>query len=415
MPQYPADSAPLAWIIKNERTAEIQVWALSTSERHRRLLARAGCETVRTLAANEDPGDPQAPSVMIVRSDAIIDERLVEGLFAAQNTILVANRAQNAGWGGAVAAHVDSVHAAEALRVLRRAAEDEQPPTPEANGPAPAAGIRLAAPGDLAPAYSARLRKFDPPYIYPARAESIREIEDRIFQSSYKGVTDLITKWLWPRPAAAVVRVLARAEIQPNTVTALSWLLAVAAGVLFWKGWFAFGLACGWLMTFLDTVDGKLARVTLTSSRFGHIFDHALDLIHPPLWYLAWGLGVSGTIDAATIVVIAGYLLGRGLEGGFILAFEIETHCWRPIDSLFRTITARRNPNLLLLSVGTLGGRPDLGLVMVAIWTVVCMGFHIERILQALFERSRGIRIECWDETSHSEPERRHDGPQPDP
>ncbi|MFV1978065.1 MAG: CDP-alcohol phosphatidyltransferase family protein [Myxococcota bacterium] len=415
MPQYPVASARSAWIIKNEPTAEVKVWALSTSERHRRLLARAGCESIRTLDANEDPGDPQAPSVMIVRSDAIIDERLVEGLCAAQNTILVANRAQNAGWGGAVAAHVDSAHAAEALRFLQRAAEGEQPPAPEANETAPAAGIRLAEPGDLAPAYSTRLRKFDPPYIYPARAESIREIEDRIFQSSYKGVTDLITKWLWPRPAAAVVRVLARAEIQPNTVTALSWLLAVAAGVLFWQGWFALGLACGWLMTFLDTVDGKLARVTLTSSPFGHIFDHALDLIHPPLWYLAWGLGVWGTIDAATIVVIAGYLLGRGLEGGFILAFEIETHCWRPIDSLFRTITARRNPNLLLLSVGTLGGRPDLGLVMVAIWTVVCMGFHIERILQALFERSRGIRIECWDETSHSKPERPRNGPPPDP
>jgi phosphatidylglycerophosphate synthase len=415
MPQLPVGSARSAWIIGNERAPEVQVWALSTSERHRRLLARADCATIRTLDANEDPGDPETPSVMIVRADAIIDERLVEGLSAAQNTILVANRAQNAGWGGAVAAHVDSAHAAEALSVLRHAAEDEQPPTPETDQPTPVAGIRLAAPGDLAPAYSARLRKFDPPYIYPARAESIREIEDRIFQSSYKGVTDLITKWIWPRPAAAVVRVLARAGIQPNTVTALSWLLAVAAGLLFWKGWFVFGLACGWLMTFLDTVDGKLARVTLTSSPFGHVFDHALDLIHPPLWYLAWGIGVSGTIDTATIVVIAGYLLGRGLEGIFILAFDIETHCWRPIDSLFRTITARRNPNLLLLSVGTLGGRPDLGLVMVAIWTVVCMGFHIERILQALFERSRGIRIECWDETSHSEPEPPRDGPRLDP
>jgi phosphatidylglycerophosphate synthase len=412
MPQLPADSSRSAWIIGNERASEVLVWALSTSERHRRLLARAGCKTIRTLDANEDPGDPQTPSVMIVRSDAIIDERLIEGLLAAQNTILVANRAQNAGWGGAVAAHVDSAHAAEALRTLRRAAKDEQPPAAEADRPA--AGIRLAAPGDLAPSYSARLRKLDPPYIYPARAESIREIEDRVFQSSYKGVTDLVTKWLWPRPAAAVVRVLARAEIQPNTVTAVSWLLAIAAGVLFWKGWFALGLACGWLMTFLDTVDGKLARVTLTSSPFGNVFDHALDLIHPPLWYLAWGLGVSGTIDAATIVIIAGYLLGRGLEGIFIFAFKIETHCWRPIDSLFRTITARRNPNLLLLSVGTLGGRPDLGLVMVAIWTVVSLGFHIERILQALFERSRGIRIECWDEASNAEPERQRNGSQPD-
>ncbi|MBW2540741.1 MAG: CDP-alcohol phosphatidyltransferase family protein [Deltaproteobacteria bacterium] len=401
MPQYPAASAPSAWIVENESAREIEIWSLTTSERHRRLLARAGCESIDSLGASEEPDALRTPSVMIVRSDAILDERLIKGLFAARNTILVANRKRHAGWGGAVAAHVDSEHAAEALRSLRRAAEGEQPSEAEAH----ASGIRLVAASDLAPAYSAQLRKYDPPYIYPARAERIREVEDRIFDSSYKGATDLVTKWLWPRPAAAVVRVLARAQVQPNTVTALSWVLAVVAGVLFWKGSFALGLLCGWLMTFLDTVDGKLARVTLPSSPFGHIFDHALDLIHPPLWYLAWGIGATGGVDAATIVVIAGYLIGRGLEGIFILAFEIETHCWRPIDTLFRTITARRNPNLLLLTVGALGGRPDLGMVMVAIWTVVCMGFHIERILQALFEKSRGIRIEAWDETSESKPE----------
>jgi len=349
-----------------------------------------------------------------LRSDAILDERLVEGLAAAHNVGLVADRARYAGWGGAVAAHVDAAHALEALRALRGAAQDEPASELEAAQWMPPAGVRRVAASELAPAYSARLRKFDPPYIYPARAETIREVEDRIFESSYKGVTDLVTKWVWPRPAAAVVRVLARAGIRPNAVTALSWLLALVAGLLFWKGWFVSGLVCAWLMTFLDTVDGKLARVTLTSSRFGHVFDHALDLIHPPLWYLAWGIGVSGAIDAATVVVIAGYLLGRALEGLFILAFGIETHCWRPIDSLFRTITARRNPNLLLLSVGTLGGRPDLGLVMVAIWTVACIAFHLERIAQALFERSRGIRIESWDETSKPESERPQDGGSPD-
>ena len=117
MPQYPAGSAPSAWIIENERTREVEIWSLTTSERHRRLLARAGCESIRSLDASEEPGDPQAPSVMIVRSDAILDERLVKGLFAASNTILVANRKQHTGWGGAVAAHVDCEHAAEALRL----------------------------------------------------------------------------------------------------------------------------------------------------------------------------------------------------------------------------------------------------------------------------------------------------------
>jgi phosphatidylglycerophosphate synthase len=150
-------------------------------------------------------------------------------------------------------------------------------------------------------------------------------------------------------------------------------------------------------MTFLDTVDGKLARVTLTSSRLGDVLDHGLDLLHPPFWYLAWGLGLPEGHGVATALVVGGYVLGRLLEGVFLAAFKIETHSWKPIDSLFRTITARRNPNLILLSVGALAGRPDLGLWMVALWTVVSIGFHIVRLLQAFAARSRGEAIVAWD------------------
>jgi len=95
--------------------------------------------------------------------------------------------------------------------------------------------------------------------------------------------------------------------------------------------------------------------------------------------------------------VVGGYVLGRLLEGVFLAAFRIETHSWKPIDSLFRTITARRNPNLILLSVGTLAGRPDLGLWMVALWTVVSIAFHVVRLLQAFVARSRGEAIVAWD------------------
>jgi phosphatidylglycerophosphate synthase len=199
-----------------------------------------------------------------------------------------------------------------------------------------------------------------------------------------------------------VTRWLALRGVQPNTITVASWVLAIAAGWLFAVGSFGAGLVLAWLMTFLDTVDGKLARVTLRSSHFGHILDHSLDLLHPPFWWFAWGCGLGAPFAAETWIVVGGYLVGRLEEGLFLLVFAFEMHCWRPIDALFRTITARRNPNLLLLSIGALGGRPDLGLAMVAIWTAASLAFHAVRIAQAFAVRARGQEVRPFDESTAS-------------
>jgi len=95
---------------------------------------------------------------------------------------------------------------------------------------------------------------------------------------------------------------------------------------------------------------------------------------------------------------VLGYLIGRVLEGAFLARFGFETHSSRPIDGLFRTITARRNPNLILLSVGAIAHRPDLGLVMVALWTVASVGFHALRLAQAETARARGAAPVPWEE-----------------
>jgi hypothetical protein len=95
------------------------------------------------------------------------------------------------------------------------------------------------------------------------------------------------------KPAKRIVRWCAARGVTPNAVTAASFVLTCAAAWLFVHGHFASGLAAGWIMTLLDTVDGKLARVTVQSSRFGHYFDHGIDLLHPPFWYLCWGEAVA--------------------------------------------------------------------------------------------------------------------------
>jgi len=249
------------------------------------------------------------------------------------------------------------------------------------------------------PAYDAKLRKHAPPFVLSADAGRGREAEKLIFGASYKGTTDFVTKWVWPLPARIVTRWCASLGIAPNTVTAVSYLLAVFTLLSFWQGSFEIGLASGWLMTFLDTVDGKLARVTLTSSKLGDVLDHVLDIIHPPLGWAAWVAGLAGPgmlvgpFEVWAWIVFVGYIVGRLLEGLFILAFGLEMFTWRRFDIGFRLVIARRNPNLVLLSIGTLAGRPDLGLFAVGSWTLCCIAIQCVRIVQAAAAQLRGHEI----------------------
>jgi len=312
----------------------------------------------------------------------VLDERILEQLGAQAAPLWVADPED----GAPVAARVCGADADAWLAALR------------AGDAAGLPGAARTTPAALVPSYTAKLRKSQPAWCLPARAERIAEIERLSFGASYKGATDLVTKWVWPAPARWATGVLARAHVRPNTVTAFSWVLAALTVWLFMEGAFAAGLVSAWLMTFLDTVDGKLARVTLTSSKLGDVLDHGLDLVHPPVWYWAWGVGMGAPTSPDVLIVIGGYFAGRLLEGAFLASFQMETHSWRPIDTLFRTVTARRNPNLILLSVGAAAARPDLGMKMVALWTLASLAFHAVRLGQAWWLRRRGDRVEPWDQ-----------------
>ena len=293
-----------------------------------------------------------------------------------------------------VAAHVAAADATWALAQIGGAPRPDDPP----------AGLRRLSVGQLGAAHRQALRKRETPYVLHLHRSTRAAIEWRLFRAAYKGVTDAVTKYLWPVPAFHVTRLCARLGLTPNSVTAVSLLLVIGAMLAFWQGQYMLGLAMAWPMTFLDTVDGKLARVTLTSSRFGNVFDHGIDLVHPPFWYVAWGLGLGGagvalpaeTLMFAVIVIVGGYILGRLIEGAFILLHGIEIHVWRRLDSLFRLVTARRNPNLVLLTAAALAGRPDIGLLLIAGWTAISLLFHIVRLGMATVAKRRNGALQSW-------------------
>lgn len=359
------------------------LWGRALPERTALQFRRAGLDqTIDDAQLADCTGD-----VILVRADAVLDVPLISHLINCAPLIMLSED------GEALAARVPAAHSAVAAAIL----------TGEASAAALPA-IPASKPADLGADYWQALRKRETPYAYIYQPARRGEIEWRIFMGTYKGATDIITKHLWPKPAFHLTRWLAPTFVTPNMVTTISAIFTILAFWFFMQGQWLPGLISAWGMTFLDTVDGKLARTTLTSSPFGNVFDHGIDLIHPPFWYWAWaaGLAASGHPVPNEImwwmlaVIIGGYVLQRLVEGASISILGLEIHIWRPIDSLFRQITARRNPNLIILTAGAVLDRPDLGLMAVAAWTALCFVLHLIQLTYALYVRITKGPLESW-------------------
>lgn len=350
-----------------------RLWGLDLREWQRRAWGKAGATVTDDAAAR-----------ILLATDWVLSPALQQAILKTPGTAVIAP----AGPGRApqlVALHLpEGVNPDDHLPLIGQ----DNPDTDALR----AAGFRTGGVTDFAGSYDEALRKREAPYALSMRVTSQREVEKRLFKGAYKGVTDLVTKYAWPWPAFHVTRAAAALHISPNTVTTASLVLVFVAFWLFWIGAWGPAIIVGWAMTFLDTVDGKLARTTMSYSKWGNVYDHGIDLIHPPFWYWAiWhGLMLESVgpapwlLSASLSVILAGYVLNRIEEGIFMRRFGFHIHSWQRVDSVAREITARRNPNLLIFMLAVIIGVPGWGFVAVAGWTVLWLVFHGIRLLAAL-------------------------------
>jgi len=284
------------------------------------------------------------------------------------------------------------------------AAEDSQSAARAIAAGKPITGFESIA-AETAELSNTKLRKRERPFVLPLDPNDPEPAERAAYDAAYKGVTDALTLYLWRKPAFYLTRWAARAGLSPNFITLIGAILCVLAFFLFWRGDYWLGILSGFGFMVLDTVDGKLARCTGASSKWGNVFDHGIDLVHPPFWWWAWehGLAAYGTplVPFTTImvlsVIVGGYVAQRAIEGISIKRFDgMEIHVWRPLDSKFRLVTARRNPNMVILVASLLVRRPDVGLELVAWWTLISLIFHAVRLAQMTEQKARGHKVTSW-------------------
>ncbi len=363
-----------AWIIDADVP---RLWGLESRERLSRQLSRI--EDIEL--ADQTQGSHHYPDLLILRGDHLFEQRALQAIAQRCGT-LTAN-----GTPVATRARAEQVPIAVSRMDERDEAKDWI-----------SDGTYTV--DDLAD-FDPDLRRMVTPYVLPIRSSTRPALEARLYGNAYKGITDFVTKWWWPKPARRVVAWCAERRISANQVTVTGLLLMLFACGCFYYGHYAPGLVAGWIMTFLDTVDGKLARVTVSASRLGHVLDHGMDIVHPPFWYMAWGLSAGAAVPFADtgnwiVWMFAGYLAGRLIEGAFHALGSVSMFAWRPLDAYFRLFTARRNPCLVLLTLSWAAGRPDWGFVLVVVWTVLSSALMALRLTYAAAVRVTRGPLQSW-------------------
>ncbi|MDP6979350.1 MAG: CDP-alcohol phosphatidyltransferase family protein [Myxococcota bacterium] len=362
----------------------IEVWRRPMSHRLERQLAAEGLGPY-------GEGDVDATSpVAILRADHFFDR--AAGYLLLRDAPSLMTMPGPSGGVVPVAAYCNADEV-DTWRALLEAGEVDA-----ASLPAEASMLDAAA---LPEIYNSELRKMTRPFVSAINENTIDEIERRTFDLAYKGVTDFVTKYIYPTPAYYGTRLAAHLGLSPNALTSISLVLVVITTWLFATGQHALGLPFGFLMSYFDTLDGKLARVTQTSTKWGDTFDHAIDLVHPPFWWFAWWWGVGlqsapAGWSLAAILTFVFYTLVRLLEWRFKKRYAVRIHTWQPFDSHFRSITTRRNPNLTILTLSLLFADAAFGVYAVLGWMMISFAIHTTRFIQAEIQVRGGTPLRSW-------------------
>lgn len=353
------------------------IWGVSARERIEKL-ARANKFTLC-----EKPAADGEKGIVLLDASTVFDEHFLSYLIGLKETLIVDKK-------GLPLACITTD-----ITLINKSIDEQKIVT--------APTLRTQEATSMPSIFFAKQLKRDVPFIQKLEHAQIKAVEKKLYHSTYKGVTDLCTKYFWYHLAFYITYFLAKKRVKPNTVTFVSLIFCILAPLLISANYWGWGICSAWIMSILDTVDGKLARLTITSSRIGDVFDHGMDLIHPPFWYWAWGEGLHrfyGIDQSKVLALFYGlltfYVLGRVSELLFTQIIKVKMFVWRAFDRHFRLILARRNTNFLILSISYGLSAPLIGYQAIYWWSAISVLIQWVRLGQAWYSKQfkRSLKLD---------------------
>ena len=180
--------------------------------------------------------------------------------------------------------------------------------------------------------------------------------------------------------ARFLVRPLVHTRVAPNHITTLRLLSGLAA-----CGCLAYGEAplIHWgaglfaLSNFVDHMDGELARLSGKSSRIGHLYDLASDVLIHILLFVSIGIGLSDSW-LGNVSWIMGIVAGISVGGLFALFQILETRMGQKQANLPRYAGFEVEDVLYLIGPAIWGGGlapililATIGAPLFGIWALI--------------------------------------------
>jgi phosphatidylglycerophosphate synthase len=293
---------------------------------------------------------------IVVAADLLIDQRLLAWLAAQSSEVMLTSQA---GAPGDIAACL-------------------QAGCLDAAGPE-AAGVKRVAVGSL-PSYWETMHGEVPLHLHRVASDLDAEKAWQILLDHVQRRTlELPARYFDPTFENLLVRRLAPTKVTANQVTLVTTVLGFVVCALYFVGWLRVGVLLAIFVEVLDGVDGKLARVTRTTSRVGE-YEHVFDFFYENSWYL--GLAIFLARNGNPFAWTAGLLM-IGFDLIDNIVYSVMDVKWgRSLDNAspflarFRLIAGRRNIYTWLFLPGFFLGTPAISFYLSVIWAGITATIH---------------------------------------
>ncbi len=391
------DPRPLLWIDATRAAAGFSLWGMTLVERLLREGARRGLHQaivvvdaqsrqqttrlrgdlsrlfdidVRIVESAEEQqvrlhlDEHDTPSLLYFDGDVVHDDRVIDHLLSS-------------GPGHAVAgAQACAAH-------LATATLQSLPPGAAVTGLADVRATELESLGHYVP----ELRLTMVPFLVRiGDCDDLRRVDRLLYHRTFKGVIDVVARYGYYHFVRFTTRWLSRMEVSPNLLTLLSILGIWAAIPCFATGQIGWGILSAWVGVILDSMDGKLARLTVNLSDAMGALEHAAAMPGLGLWFVALGwfladgeLLSSTPASISCWLLVSAFLADKVVSGTFKKVYGYELFDARPLDAAFHLIAARRNIHLLLLTVGAISDSIATAFECMAAGMVASFLFHLAR------------------------------------